>query len=294
MENRLVKELTLDYNKSLSNQMWYIVRGNFTYGTAEITKYDELDYSGVAPWISRVGQKVGQTRGYVAERLFIDEEEVQNSPLQQVSGAGGGYQAGDIKYRDINEDGIVNQLDIVPMGYPSTPEIQYGLGGSFGYKTFDFSIFLQGSSRYSFFLNARNMAPFVEVYSGGNKGNRAMLDFIADDVWTESNRDPYAGWPRLSPDRVVNASGSNVSSVGNNNNFVNSNYWMRTASYLRLKSMEVGYNLPKMKGVDTRIYASGTNLLTLSDFKLWDPEMRGNGLRYPLQRVFNIGVQLKF
>ncbi|MGQ7871168.1 TonB-dependent receptor [Sunxiuqinia sp. sy24] len=287
-------DLTLDYNRSLNNSMWYIVRGNFTYGTAEITKYDELDYSGIAPWKSKVGQKVGQTLGYVAERLFIDDEEVKNSPLQQVSSAGGGYQAGDIKYRDINDDGIINEFDIVPMGYPSTPEIQYGFGGSFGYKTFDISMFFQGSSRYSFFLNAREMAPFLEVYSGGRKGNRAMLNFIAEDVWTETNRNPYAAWPRLSPDRVVNQEGNNVSSIGNNNNFVNSNYWMRTASYLRLKSVELGYKFPEVKGINTRIYASGTNLLTFSDFKLWDPEMRGNGLRYPLQRVFNLGLQLNF
>ena len=280
-------DLSLDYSKAFSNSMWYILRGNFTYGTAEITEYDELDYSGIAPWRSLIGQKVGQTRGYVAERLFIDDEEVRNSPLQQVGDAGGKYQAGDIKYRDINGDGIINEFDIVPMGYPSNPEIQYGIGGSFGYKDFDFSMFFQGSARYSFFLSASSMAPFVEVSSGGGKGNRAMLNFIADDVWTETNRNVYAKWPRLSPDK-------GAASFGNNNNFVNSNYWMRSASYIRLKSLEVGYSIPTIKGVTPRVYASGTNLFTLSNFKLWDPEMRGNGLSYPLQRVFNLGVQLNF
>lgn len=287
-------DLSLDYSSSAGSSIWYIFRANFTYGTAKITMYDELDYSGIAPWKSKVGQKVGQSMGYVAERLFIDDEEVRNSPLQQVSSAGGGYQAGDIKYRDINGDGVVNEFDIVPMGYPSNPEIQYGFGGSFGYKTFDFSLFFQGSARYSFFLNANQMAPFVDVYSDGNMGNRAMLNFIAEDVWTETNRNPYAAWPRLSPDRVVNQDGGNVSSVGNNNNFVNSNYWMRSTSYLRLKSVEVGYGFLENRSVSMRVYASGTNLFTFSDFKLWDPEMRGNGLRYPLQRVFNIGFQLNF
>ena len=280
-------DLTLDYNKAYTNSMWYIIRGNFTYGTAKITKYDELDYSEIAPWRSLVGQKVGQTRGYVAERLFIDDNEVINSPKQQVSSSGGDYQAGDIKYRDINGDGVINEFDIVPMGYPTNPEIQYGLGSSFGYKDFDISVFLQGSTRYSFFLNARAMAPFVEVSSGGQKGNRAMLNFIAESVWTETNRDLYASWPRLSPD-VGSAS------YGNNNNFVNSNYWMRSASFLRLKSVEIGYKVPAIKGISPRVYASGTNLFTFSDFKLWDPEMGGNGLAYPIQRVFNIGVQLNF
>ena len=280
-------DLTLDYNKALSNSMWYIIRGNFTYGTARITKYDELDYSEIAPWLSVVGQKVGQQRGYVAERLFIDDEEVNNSPIQQVTNDIGEYQAGDIKYRDINGDGVINSFDRVPMGYSANPEIQYGFGGSYGYKNFDVSLFFQGSSRYSFFLDAAKMAPFVDVTSGGKKGNRAMLNFISESVWTETNRDIYAKWPRLSPD-VGSAS------MGNNNNFVNSNYWLRSIGYLRLKSFELGYSIPEFGGVNARIYASGTNLLTLSNFKLWDPEMSGNGLAYPLQRVFNVGLQLNF
>ena len=264
-------DLTLDFNKAYANSMWYIIRGNFTYGTAEITQYDELDYSGIAPWLSVVGQKVGQQRGYVAERLFIDDEEVKNSPLQQVTSGMGEYQAGDIKYRDINGDGIINSYDIVPMGYSSTPEIQYGFGGSFGYKSFDVSLFFQGSARYSFFLDANKMSPFVEVSSGEKKGNRAMLNFIAESVWTETDRDIYAKWPRLSPD-VGSAA------IGNNNNFVRSNYWMRSIGYMRLKSVEIGYTIPEIKGVSTRFYASGTNLITFSNFKLWDPEMGGNGL----------------
>ena len=115
-----------------------------------------------------------------------------------------------------------------------------------------------------------------------------MLNFIAESVWTETDRDVYAQWPRLSADRL------GASAMGNNNNFVRSNYWMRSTSYLRLKSVELGYKLPEIKGVNPRIYASGTNLFTLSDFKHWDPEMRGNGLAYPLQKVFNVGLQVNF
>ena len=280
-------DLTLNYNKSLFNGMWYILRGNFTYGTSEITVYDELDYSGVAPWRSVVGRKVGQSQGYVAERLFIDDNEVLNSPVQMVNGSNALYQAGDIKYRDINNDGVIDQFDIVPMGYPTNPEIQYGIGGSFGFKNFDISAFVQGSSHFSFFMNAQAMAPFVAVTSDGNMGNRAMLNFIKESLWTETNRDLYAQWPRLSPDAGSDA-------IGNTNNFVNSNYWLRSASYIRLKSVEMGYKLNNIYGVNPRIYASGTNLFTLSDFKLWDPEMRGNGLSYPLQKVFNLGIQVNF
>lgn len=280
-------DLTLDYSKAFANSLWYIIRANYTYGTSEITQYDELDYSDFAPWMSVVGQKVGQHRGYVAERLFIDDEEVNNSPVQQVTTGIGEYKAGDIKYRDINGDGVINSYDMVKMGYSSNPEIQYGIGGSIGYKDFDFSMFWQGSSRFSFFLDAASMAPFVEVYSDGKKGNRAMLNFITESVWTETNRDVYATWPRLSPD-------TGSAAVGNNNNFVQSNYWLRSVGYLRLKSLEVGYSMPEIGGVSPRFYASGTNLLTFSNFKLWDPEMRGNGLSYPLQKVFNLGIQLNF
>ena len=143
--------------------------------------------------------------------------EVANSPVQNVSSNGGIYQAGDIKYRDVNNDGVVDTYDMVPMGYPTTPEIQYGFGASFGYKQFDFSFFFQGQSNYSFFLDAANMAPFVEVTKDGKKGNRTLLNWIANSAWTESNPNPYAKWPRLSPD-----SGSGA--AGNNNNFVRSNY----------------------------------------------------------------------
>lgn len=280
-------DLTLNYNRSRPNSMWYILRGNFTYATSEITVYDELDYSGIAPWRSVIGRKVGQGQGYVAERLFIDDNEVYNSPVQQVSSAGGDYQAGDIKYRDINNDGVINSFDIVPMGYPKNPEIQYGIGASFGYKNFDISAFVQGSSRFSFFLEPWNLAPFLQVGSTSRIGNRALLNFIPESLWTETSPDVYAAWPRLSPDNTAAA-------AGNNNNFVQSNYWMRTASYIRLKSVEAGYTFPNIKGFECRVYASGTNLLTFSKFKLWDPEMRGNGLSYPLQRVFNMGIQVSF
>jgi len=214
-----------------------------------------------------------------------------NSPVQMVNGNSVVYQAGDVKYRDINGDGVINTFDIVPIGYPVNPEIQYGIGGSFGYKNFDVSVFLQGSSRFSFFLDANKMAPFVNVTieEAGveSRGNRAMLNFIKESLWTETNRDLYAHWPRLSPETVGNA-------VGNANNFVRSNYWMRSASFIRLKSVEMGYKFKEFRGISPRIYASGTNLFTLSDFKLWDPEMRGNGLAYPLQKVFNLGMQINF
>ncbi|MGQ7871447.1 SusC/RagA family TonB-linked outer membrane protein [Sunxiuqinia sp. sy24] len=270
-------EIAVDYKDQVGQNTWFILRGNFTYGTAEVITYDEIG-TDKAPWISRIGHSPSQGFGYIAEHLFIDDNEVANSASQ--AALGGEVMAGDIKYVDINKDGVINQFDIAPIGYPQVPEIQYGFGGSFGYKKFDMSLFFQGQAHYSFWLDPREMAPFMPT--GG--GNRALLGWIADNHWTESNRDLYAQWPRL----------SNINSVGNDNNFQRSTYFMRTISYLRLKQLEMGYTLPKTKNVGIRAYVSGTNLLTFSKFKLWDPEMGGNGLAYPLQKVFNVGVQINF
>ena len=112
------------------------------------------------------------------------------------------------------------------------------------------------------------------------------MDVIAQDVWTEDNRNVYAFWPRLSEEI-------------SNNNTQTSTWFMRDGSFLRLKSCEIGYTLPSKwtkaaKMSMCRIYLSGTNLLTFSKFKLWDPEMKANGLGYPIQRVFNFGINLSF
>lgn len=270
-------ELAVQYNHSFANGMWIMGNGNFTYATSEYKFYEEPDYSDT-PWLSHKGNSLGQVYGYVAERLFVDDAEVANSPLQNFGG-NVPTQAGDIKYKDINNDGIISELDKVAIGYPVTPEIIYGFGVSLGYKGFDLSCFFQGSGRSSFWIDPAKVAPFED-------GQRALMKSIADDVWTEENRNIHAFWPRLSEE--LNANNSQVST-----------WFMRDGSFLRLKSAEFGYTIPdklsKKLGINmTRIYLSGSNLLTFSKFKLWDPEMQGNGLGYPIQRVFNLGVHVTF
>ena len=270
-------EAALQYNHSFNRDTWMTATGNFTYATSEYKVYEEPNYS-ATPWLSHIGQSLGQTYGYVAERLFVDDLEVLNSPTQNFGGDIA-TAAGDIKYKDINGDGIISTLDMVPIGYPYTPEVIYGFGVSFGHKGFDISCFFQGSGRSSFWIDPSKVAPFIG-------GQRQLLSAIADSVWTEDDRDIYAFWPRLSESL-------------SNNNTQTSTWFMRDGSFLRLKSAELGYTLPshisKKAGLETaRIYLSGTNLLTFSKFKLWDPEMKGNGLGYPIQRVFNIGIQTNF
>jgi TonB-linked SusC/RagA family outer membrane protein len=274
-------EVSLDYSKTLKHDLWLIARGNFTYATSKYKIYEEPDYS-ATPWRSRVGRNLSQQYGYVAERLFVDDEEVMFSPTQTF----GEYAAGDIKYKDINGDMRIDDNDQVPIGFPTEPEIIYGFGLTVGYKNFDASCFFQGSARSSFWIDAsggtNGTAPFVD----GVTTNRAMLQYYADSHWTEDNRDIFSLWPRLSETPLQN-------------NVIRSTWFMRDGSFLRLKSAEIGYTLPaklanRIKMQNVRIYLSGSNLALFSMFKMWDPEMAGNGLNYPLQRVYNFGINIEF
>ncbi|MFV0268416.1 MAG: SusC/RagA family TonB-linked outer membrane protein, partial [Draconibacterium sp.] len=270
-------DVSIDYNEYLSQDLWITMRSNFTYADNRFKYYEEPDYS-ATPWRSRIGQNISQLWGYVAERLFVDEEEVRNSPPQF-----GDYMAGDIKYRDINKDGTIDSRDMVPIGYPTSPKIIYGFGASIGNKLLDFSFFFQGSAMSSFWIDYAAMTPFSDTQENAI-GNNAMARFIKESHWSEEQRDIYATWPRLSAYAIENNNQRNT-------------WFIRNGAFLRLKSAEIGITLPKKWlapiGVKhCRIYTSGTNLLTFSKFKLWDPEMGGSGLGYPVQRVINAGIQI--
>ncbi|MDR2776288.1 MAG: TonB-dependent receptor [Tannerella sp.] len=275
-------DIELNYEKSFNKDFWVMARGTFTYAKSKVLEWEEPDYT-ATPWLSRVGYSVNQKWGLIAERLFIDDEEVRNSPTQF-----GTYSAGDIKYRDVNGDGVITEMDAVPIGHPDVPEINYGFGPSIGYKNLDFSFFFTGSGRQSFWFDLSKITPFMNGDYGseadGRLGQTAIVKAFADSYWSESNRDPYAMWPRLSNSYVVN-------------NMTRNTWFMQDATFLRLKNMEIGYTLPvdlqkRFNLVNLRIYLSGTNLMCFSRFKLWDPEMAGNGLGYPVQRVFNVGINI--
>jgi TonB-linked SusC/RagA family outer membrane protein len=279
-------DLTMDFTQNFSRNLWMSFRGSFTYATGKFVKYEEPQYAD--RYLSHVGQAIDQQWGFLAERLFIDGKDVLNSPKQSF----GLYQAGDIKYRDINGDGQITSLDRVPVGYPTTPEITYGFGFSMGYKQFDLSVFMQGLTRESFWINPVATAPFINYddpsypINQGRIGQNALLQAYANSHWSEDNQSIYALWPRLS-------------TIPINNNVQTSTWFMRDGSFLRIKSVEAGYTLPKKlldrwKLTNCRIYFSGTNLFTFSAFKLWDPEMGGNGLAYPVQKVVNIGIHFSF
>lgn len=263
-------EASLDIKHFFDKDFWITGRANFTYATNEYVKLSEVNYSD--PYRSRVGTNINQPYGLIAERLFVDEAEIDNSPKQDY----GVYMPGDIKYKDVNGDGIINDADKVPIGFPTVPEIQYGFGLSMGWRKFDFSFFCQGNARVSFFIDPSGISPFVN--------RRNALKVVADDYWTESNPNINAFWPRLSTTAL-------------NNNTQYSTWWLRRGDFLRLKSVEFGYTFPHWKAIGMegcRVYFTGENLFVFSPFKMWDPEMAGNGLGYPINRRFNIGVQLNF
>jgi TonB-linked SusC/RagA family outer membrane protein len=270
-------DLTAKYERNL-NKNWYAnIRGTFTYATSKKVVADELLYDNSLAHLRTIGSSLSQGWGYIAERLFIDQKEVANSPTQFNDQ---GLLAGDIKYRDINGDGYITTDDQVAIGFPQQPEIIYGFGSSMRYKKFDFSFYFQGSARSSFFIDPNKIQPFYQA--GGSQTN--LLKVISESHWSEDNRDIYAFWPRLSTWRV-------------SSNNVKSTWWMRNGNFLRLKNIDMGYNVGKVKRLGLtggRVYFSATNLFALSNFKLWDVEMGGNGLAYPIQSVYSLGVEVNF
>ncbi len=270
-------DLSARYNKGITKDLSLEMRGTMTFATSKAVKVDELIYGDDLRHLSRTGHSLGQQWGFIAERLFIDNEEVANSPLQF---GDAGLLAGDIKYRDITGDGIINNDDMVPLGFPAQPELLYGFGTNVRYKKFDLNLFFQGSARSSFFINPAAISPFVQ--NGGLQNG--LLQVIANDHWSEENRNAYAFWPRLS-----------TWQVGPNN--VTSTWWMRNGDFLRLKNVDFGYNVGNVDRIGlkgARVYFSATNLFILSKFKMWDVEMGGNGLNYPIQSVYNVGVTFNY
>ncbi|MDR2473912.1 MAG: TonB-dependent receptor, partial [Tannerella sp.] len=231
------------------------IRGNMTYSKNEITEADEMVNR--YPYLRRTGFRVNQAKGLVALGLFKDYDDIRNSPRQDFANAMD-VMPGDIKYKDINGDGIVNNDDIVAIGATTRPNLIYGLGLSSTWKGIDVNVHFQGAGKSHFFINGYTVYPFVN----GEWGN--ILEEVANsNRWIlDKNEDPNAEYPRLSYN-------------GNANNYRASTFWLRDGAYLRLKTLEMGYTMPK--ALTTRLYLSkvrfhvvAQNILTFSTFKLWD------------------------
>lgn len=257
------------------------VRGNMTYSKNEILDKDEEN--NVYGYQMERGYRVDQAKGLIAMGLFKDYDDIRNSPRQDF----GLVQPGDIKYKDVNGDGVVNDGDRVAIGASKRPSLIYGVGVSAAWKGLDVNVHFQGAGKSTFFING----PSAYAFSAGEWGN-IFQDVADEDRWISADisgdpatENPNAKYPRLS-------------FGGNGNNYRESTYWLRDGSYLRLKTVEVGYSLPKsvvnkIRFNNIRFFFIGSNLLTFSGFKMWDPEMgSSNGAKYPLSRSLTLGLSV--
>ena len=264
-------DYTFDFGLSIS------ARGNFTFNRNK-RLYDDKP-SQIWPYQNTAGFANGQRRGLIAEGLFMSQEEIDAWPTQTF----GAVQPGDIKYRDVNGDGQVDAYDVVPIGYTSIPEINYGFGLSLSWKGIDASVFFSGMDHVSRIIGGYNLY-------GGAASNVKVQGQIFADVAEKSwsvTHSPDAEYPRFSTETAAN-------------NLRASTFWLRDMSFLRLKNAELGYTFPKkwtqkLKMSALRIYVQGVNLATFSKFKLWDPELESSyGNVYPLTKNVSLGLNMNF
>lgn len=285
-----VKARGFDGNFSLKQRAGKVdltLRGNITYSKNEIIERDEENT--IYGYKLDQGHRVNQARGYVALGLFSDYDEIRNSPKQEFKYSKGEYNnqvyqlmPGDIKYKDINGDGVIDSNDRVAIGATTKPNLVYGFGASAKWKGLDVNMHFQGVGKSTYFINGTT----VFMFSGGDGWGNVLSEMANSNRWIlGQNEDPNAEYPRLTYGQ-------------NPNNEQTSSYWLRDGSYLRLKTLDIGYSLPKalvnkIHFNQVRIFFVGTNLLTFSKFKLWDPELgSSDGKKYPLSRTFSMGVSV--
>ncbi|MCI1647880.1 MAG: TonB-dependent receptor [Bacteroides sp.] len=276
-------EFSLEMNKEFNKNLFLSVRGSFTYAHNKIIEYDEPEALKETTR-SHTGNSIGTYYGLEAVGVFQEEDFLADGSLKSSipRHTFGAVHPGDIRYADTNHDGKVDANDYKPIGKPYNPEIVYGLGFSIRYKNIDFSTFFQGDAHCSTMLSGDLLIPGS---GGGGLGN---IYTNWDDRWNPAN--PYRKdvfWPRFSTTKSIN-------------NNLPSTWWLKDASYIRLKNLEIGYTLPKnwqkttrMRGA--RVFFRGSNLWTWSAFNMWDPEVgSSDGLKYPPMKVYSLGFQVTF
>ena len=275
-------EAELTYRKTVNKDFSFLVKANYAYNKNTVVFADEVQYGEDYAYRNRVtGFSIGQPFGYKIDYSngngYINtQEELDNLPKYEV---GGTPRLGDLMYVDVNEDGVINDRDMVPIGYPNIPRLTYGLSGSLNYKNIDFSFLLTGvgqTSRYTSGWGATEFA-LVGFYSGWHK-----------HAWTAER---YANGEKILYPALGMASG-----VSQNPN----DLFIMDRSFLRLKTLELGYNIPekwlKIIGVESlRVYTNGNNLLTFKKLPIdtVDPEQPAT-LAYPLTRMVNFGLNITF
>ena len=275
-------EVSLNFRKQFRNGFFLGIMGTFTYAHNEILEMDEPK-SVIGTNRARTGHSVNQIFGYEALGLYTEEDFVNaaegilnpNLPENTL----GPVRPGDIKYKDVNGDGKIDVYDQTAIGGTEDPEIVYGFGLNMAYKNFDFGVLFQGTGR-TYRMLSSNILPgqsqqYYNVFSNYK------------DRWTVENPSQDVFYPRLTYG-------------ANSNNMEASTWWLKNMGFLRLKNLEIGYSLPRKWAErsfisSARIFVRGTNLLTFSSFKLWDPELdSSDGGKYPLMMSISGGLEFKF
>lgn len=286
---------TIEYNKRINKDWVIALRGNVTFNKDKWIQGElpEQKYE----WMNQYGRNINGAKGYVAEGLFTQAEIDDMARWESLSAANkaitpkpfasqfGTVKAGDIKYKDLNNDGQIDAYDQTYISRGDVPTTVYGFGFTVGWKDLSVGMMFQGVAGAERVLNGSSINPFN---GGGGSGN---LYSNIDDRWTEENPDQNAFYPRLS------CGSETTSSI---NNFQKSTWWVRNMNFLRLKTLQLSYNLPKpwvnkVHLKNAAVYVMGTNLFTLSRFKLWDPELNtDNGASYPNTTSYSVGINFTF
>lgn len=277
------------YTQPFNKNTYLTMRANFTKSNNKILQYEETVK--LYPYQTAVGYQSGIQRGFISEGLFKDQADIDNSPRQTL---GGTIMPGDIKYKDVNGDGIINWDDMVPLKHSGNPGINYGFATEFNWKNWNINVFFEGAANVTYFYGQGNGGMGYYPFIGKQSGN--VLEMVAD----QSNRWTPAWYSGNPATENPNARFPRLTYGDHTNNYVNSTHWMVDGSYLRLKNVQISYRWesPFMKRIGLQ-YATlsviGDNLHVWDKVGIWDPaQTQDSGMKYPIQRIYTLQVQLKF
>ncbi|MDT8432719.1 MAG: TonB-dependent receptor [Bacteroidales bacterium] len=267
-------EAELRWNDRVGTGTRYWINLNVSHARNEIIYMDEVPQN--EEYLYRTGHPVSQPFGYIFDQYYSEEAAANTEiPDHQYD-----LKPGDMVYRDLNDDGVINQDDQMAIGYPVYPEYTFGANMGFVVRNFEFSMSWAGASNTSRMLDETYRVAF------GATLNRSLLQYMADGRWTPETAD-QATYPRMTL-------------TGKENNTKDSNFWLRDASYLRLKNLEIAYNfsgsfLQRLGISKMQAFLNGYNLLTFDTLDIADPESRtGSNSAYPLTKIYNLGVKVNF
>ncbi len=278
-------EIELTYQKVINPDLSFTVKGNYAYNENKQIMVDEpMSGEDYAYRYRRTGYSKGQPFGYQVDYSngngYINTQEELDEAIRTYN-VGGAPRLGDLKYVDANSDGVINDRDLVPMGYSEVPRISYGFSGSVNYMNLDFSFLLSGVAQTS------------RMYMGWGTAEFALAGFYSDWHWQAWTEDRYENGDEILYPALGMGAGSSQPSEGNS-------FYLLNRSFLRLKNVELGYSLPQrwLKSLNisrVRIYVNGNNLLTWKKYPVntIDPETTTT-LTYPITKMINVGFNVVF